>query len=494
MTEQLQRNDNLQDKSNVLFLLQSIERIYHLCQDVLNTYARTSLMLSLAIEAHMLQLKLRVMRERWQYHLPFKEACKVDFEDWGRKIKKMAKSFDPTETTESNEPVSEYCPSKHFLLDLYDTLPENTDDKDYQPYYKETTIRHFLASQEKMRKEMTELWNTYYKQAFSDFVVSDLEKDEGLDLSLLKDDDEDISDTCFKVLTILSEELFKLSDLSEPDILPEHFSRLAERVFYEAEYTGQAARKSARHDVKEWKNKTPKSRQEVTRKEEIETSIKIINEMRYGHLLAEYIGEEYEIKDHSESIGQFLHRVRKHITSNELGDLMEQLYRIRYFREIKEQEEAAEAAKRNEVTEETRRSDGPSALQTPQRPKLDRFFNQKLSKDVDAVCSFYDLLHRTERYMYGRFTAEEKNSLDTKMYKQWKWNHLRVAFVKSGLIDRDTAKQAFAEFIVKVFPYYKKDTIVRGIQRYNETSPGFDKIVEEIIYEFKDVCPISNRS
>ena len=166
----------------------------------------------------------------------------------------------------------------------------------------------------------------------------------------------------------------------------------------------------------------------------------------------------------------------------------------RYFREIKEQEEAAEAAKRNEVTEETRRSDDPSALQTPQRPKLDRFFNQKLSKDVDAVCSFYDLLHRTERYMYGRFTAEEKNSLDTKMYKQWKWNHLRVAFVKSGLIDRDTAKQAFAEFIVKVFPYYKKDTIVRGIQRYNETSPGFDKIVEEIIYEFKDVCPISNRS
>ena len=488
MTNRNKQNDKQQDKSNVRFLLESIERIYNLCQDVLNTYAQKALMLSLVIEAHMLLLKLRVMRERWQYHLPFKEASKVDFEYWGGVIKKMGQSFDPSETNENREPISEYCPSKHFLLDLYDALPENTGADGYIPYYKETNITRFLTTQNRMRQDITDQWLSYYKQRFSDHVVSDLEAVEGLELSFLRDDDEAIADACHDVLSDLSEELYKLSDLTEPDIQPEHFARLAERVFNEKDYAGREARKSASRDVKEWKNKTPKRRRDVTRKGEIEASVRIIRDMHYGKLLAEYIGEDYEINGHYEGLGQFLHRVRKHITPDDLSDLMEQLYRIRCFREDKEMETAAEDAKVAATVTSTQ-ADPSLPAQVPQRPKLDSFFNKKLSGDADVTSSFYDILHRCERYMYGRFTDEEKLRTDTKMYKKWKWNHMRVAFEKVGFIEEGTAKQYFADFIEKVFPYHKSDTVIRsGIQRYNnESAPGFDKIVKEIIYEFKDV-------
>ena len=489
MNKGYKHSDKQQDKSNVLFLLQSIERIFNLCQDVLNTYAQKALMLSLAIESHMLLLKLRVMRERWHYHLPFKEASKVDFEEWGRKIKKMGQYFDASGAAEDSEPISEYCPSKHFLLDLYDTLPENTEAEGHNPYYKETVISHFLDVQDKMRQDITDQWLSYYKQRFSDHVVSDLESTEGLELSLLRDDDEAIIDACHDVQLDLSAELYKLSDLTEPDILPEHFARLAERVFSETEYAGHDARKSARHDVKEWKNKTPKRRREVSRKGEIEASVKIISEMRYGHVLAEFIGEDYEIKGHDEGLGQFLHRVRKHITTSDLADLMEQLYRIRFFRENKEQEDAAEAAKVAAATIPANQDNGkPTVKKIPRRPKLDSFFRKELAGDADATSSFYDILHRTERYMDGRFTEEEKAKLDdTKIYKKWKWNHLRVAFEKAGFTEKGTAKQSFAEYIEKVFPYHNSQAIIRSIQRHNENTPGFDNIVKEVIYEFKDI-------
>ena len=77
-----------QDKSDVLSLLLSIESMYDTCQNVLNTYSQTALVLSMAIEAQMLLMKLRVMKNRWNYHLPFKEACLVDFYDWSKKIEK----------------------------------------------------------------------------------------------------------------------------------------------------------------------------------------------------------------------------------------------------------------------------------------------------------------------------------------------------------------------------------------------------------------------
>ena len=272
------------DKSNVLSMLKSIEQLFSLCQDDLNTCSQTSLMLSLTIESQMLLMKLRVMRERWKYHLPFKEACKVRFDKWSRRTARMASYFaDKPEGSE--EPISEDCPSKHFLLDFYSLLPENTESQDYVPYYKETAINRFVVNQERIRKQITERWKSHYKQRFSDLVAHELVQSRGIDLQPLQENGKTIRTACYDILTELSEELSLLNEMQEPDILPEQFARLADRVFSESDYEGRQSRDSARWDVKTWRNKTPKRRLEQSRKEEIDASIKAIEELRFGRLL-----------------------------------------------------------------------------------------------------------------------------------------------------------------------------------------------------------------
>lgn len=486
MTKRRQTNDVQQDKSDIMSILSAIEQIYNLCQSVLNTHAQTALMLSLTIETQMLLLKLQAMHERWQYHLPFKEACEVNFGKWSTKVERMASAFADT-ASESDEPISEYCPSKHFLLDLYDLLPESKEAENNAPYYQETVMSRYIINQERIRKQITQHWEAYYKQRFSDHVASQIEHHHGIALHPLCDERTAIRIACYEILTEVSKELSMLNELQEPDIQPEQFARLADRVFAESDYGGRQARDSARHDVKTWRNKTPKHKLEKSRKEEIDTSMKIIEEMRHGQQIIDYIGEDLDIRGHSEGVGQFLHNVRKDISKEELKDLMEQLFRIQFFRENKEQQEKKDTPKASdEATPVTQQGTEATQAVSPQRPKLPCFFKSQLSENSKATRLFYDILHQTERYMYGRLN-EGENSFNFLLYKNWKWNHLRVAFAKSGFIDDNTPKQHFAEFIHQVFPYIKTPSIVRSIQRYGESSLNFYRIVKEIEKEFQEV-------
>ena len=489
MTKKRQPNTNPQDKSNLLSILKNIERIYELCQDVLNTYAQTSLMLSLLMESQMLLLKLRVMFDRWHYHLPFKEACRVKFGDWSHKMAQMSSSFSDSRPAGA-EPVSEYCPSKHFLLDLYSLLPDNEMPEGSSPYYLETSIARFIVSQDRIRDTITERWATYYKQRFSDYAVADIENEQ-ISLLSLRKEQKSIRHACHRILKDISLELSFLNELQEPDIQPDQFARLADRVFAERDYGGRNARKSARQYVIAWRNKTPKRRLEQSRKDEIEASVKIIGGMKYGSRLAEYIGDELDIREHSEGVGQFLHHVRKDISIEELNDLIEQLYRIRFFREDKEQRDKAEIPQPDPVASVTTATGESRPAVTPQRPKLPYFFKKALYENGMAVSKYYDILHQSERYMNGRLTEAEKYRMEFKLYKKWKWNHLRVAFEKTGFINRNIPKKHFAEYIHQVFPYITVDSITRSIQRYNENDNGFDYIVREIATEFSEVTAMT---
>lgn len=490
MIAKVQSADKLPDRSHVLSMLEAIEQINFLCQDVLNTYAHTSLMLSLLVESQMLVMKLRVMRERWKYHLPFREACMVEFNRWSHKTEKMAAGF-AVKVKPGNHSAGEYCPSKHFLLDFYCLLPENAGTEDTPPYYKETITSRFVVHQELLRKQINEQWASYYRQRYSDLVVREIGNTRGIDLQSLQPDTPSIRKACHDVLVELSEELALLNEMQEPDIQPDQFARLADRVFSESDYDGRQARATARMYVKAWRNKTPKRRIEQSCRQEIESSINHIREQKYGTVLADYIGDDYDIKEHSEGVGQFLHHVRSRITSSELTELMEQLYRIRFFRENREQQDRASApqpftdpfsawgTRENPVREEE------PATTLPQRPRLPYFFREVLLQDSSAARRFYDTLHQVERYMNGRLSQEEKNQIDFKLYRKWKWNHLRVAFINLGFIEKDTPKQHFANFIHHVFPNIKEPSIIRSIQRYNENASGFDRIVREIVHEFE---------
>lgn len=486
--------DKQQDKSDVLSLLIVIKRLFDTSQEVLNTHTQTTLMLSVILEAQMLLKKLQVMKQRWTYHLPFKEACKVKFDQWSREMERMAASLSPTEDRDiSTDTIDEYCPSKHFLLDLYETLPENCSAPNYVPTYSELDVNKFIAAQNRIRKKMADNWLSLYEPRFSDYVVQTVEPRIRTDLKLLSNHDTDIFNACHDTLEELSVALAELHTQCNREFEPEQFTRLAERVTCEVEYGGKKAKESARNDVHIWKNKTPRKWQEKTLRGEIETSIKIIREMKYGRMIEEYIGEEFDIKDHFADFGQYLHKVRSDISTDELNDLLEQLYRIRYFKEVKEKQDAAQ---QHTPTPSSPSSTSSTVLSNTEdkrsvflRPKLPVFFTDKLFGHPEAIVIFYDTLHRLARHI-ERLPMSDADKTTSRISKQWRWNHVRVACEKLGLIAEGAPKQHFADFLHEVFPFLKVPTIIKGFQRNNTLLSNFDKIVDDIKCEFDDLMEV----
>ena len=495
--------DRQQDKSDVLSLLKSIESMYDTCQDVLNTYTQTTLLLSIVIEAQTLLTKLRVMRDRWSRHLPFKEACTVDFYDWGKKMDVMSKSLVTGEEKDGeDETMSEYCPSKHFVLDLYETLSGEDRPKEAVPYYLETSIPRLIASQEKIRKEVSKHWTTY-KYRFSDLMAQKIDQRIGDVLGQMADKSVIIRMVCSDMLQQLSAALYGLHEMPQGVIPRDQFARLAERVINEQEYGGRKAQQSARRSVDTLKNTTPEDQWKERCRDEIKASTDIIAEMKYGRRVFDYIGRNNDIKGHYAGLGRFLNSVRCDISETELFDLIEQLHKILYFQEDIEQqaaEEARQTAEEQKASADARPSskDAMAVYQKrrsvqPERPRLPAFFNPKLTGNAAAVDRYYDILHHCGFYIGRALTNEEKHDKEASVYEGWKWKHLREAFMQLGFIKKDHVKKALAEYFEKVFPYLDAANVLRGFNSRGsyEDPTLFARLVSEISAEFQPVLDLS---
>ena len=485
-----------QDKSDILSLLESIERLYVSYQTVLNTYTQTSLLLSIAIEAQTLLMKLRVVQERWTYHLPFKEACMVDFYEWAKNMKKMSRSLVvPEERSETNDQVHEYCPSKHFVLDLYEMLSKDEFGDASVPYFHEESVSKFLSAQDKIRKEVTKHWNTY-KYKFSELIARSFDGHVAQSLSLLADKSVVIRMVCSEVLQQLSAVLYQLYEMPPEVIKRDQFARLAERVVNETEYGGVKAQAAARRDVRILKNSTPENQWEQRCEDEVKASIDVINEMKYGRKVFTFIGQNYDITSQYAGLGRFLNSVRCDISDVELGDLIWQLFRIRYFHEELEKMQAAALAELSAATEASGEPAAKDALSVymkrkavkPLRPRLPDFFNVNLVTDPEATTKFYDILHHCGFYIGRTLLSQEKADKNQYAYKGWKWKHLREALSKMKLIDPFTPKAALAEYLVEVFPYLEFEAVKRGFNNRGgqlENATTDERIIKEIQNEFE---------
>lgn len=492
--------DKHQDKSDVLSILQTIETMYEVCQDVLNTYTQTTLMLSIANEARMLLEKLCVMKARWRSHLPFKEACTVDFYDWGKKVEEMSLSLvAPGEQSDKGEPISEYCPSKHFLLDYYETLPETTAVPDYVPYYQEVNVVKFLTRQEKIRKQIVRQWQEY-KARFSDVSARKVDERIGNVLLPLSEKSVTIRMFCCEVLQQLSAELYQLDEVISRVFQRDQFARLGERIVCEAEYGGSKAQKAARHYVDKLKNTTPEEEWEEKCTGEIKASVEAINEMKHGRKVFNFLGRNYNIQWNHAGFGKFLNSCRHSISESELYDLMEQLYRILYFNEDNEQEKVEQKSSEDAKTESIT-SAVPSLSKDAQavyqlrlsahaeRPKLPIFFNEVLAGNPDTIALFYDIFHHCGFYIGRTLLPDEKKDPQKNCYDGWKWKHVREAFIRLGFIRGDSTKKGLAEFFAKVFPYLSADNVKRGFNSRGtyEDPSAFRRIAAEIEGEFAPV-------
>lgn len=478
MTKNLNTTDNKTDRSDVLSLLTTIDSMFHASQNTLNEYSRTSLLLSIIIEGQMLLTKLSTMFERWKTHLPFKEASGVDFFDWKDKVEDMRKHINGEEEGVKRK-IDAYCPSKHFLLDLYAILPKSGQENT-EPYYKETDVPTFIHTQERMRRTIASRWPEY-KHKLSEHTLQNVSERFSHDLKNLHDDASEIQQVCNAVLTDLVAELSQLSDMSLRVIKGDEYARLAYRIANEQEYDVRKAHRDAQAYFSKWKNSTPDEREDSERRYEIEMAVNFISEMKYGRLIGNYVHLKDDMDRQMKGVGKFLYTFRQKISIDELHSLMEQLYRIHFFLEDERNSKAESAIKPdNTTTEVVMQAVTPDANTEFPDIELPTFFHHDLRTSEKASAAFLRTLCRVCKYMGRNLTAQEKNLPEAKPYIKWKFNHLLQAFKDMSLVGQDITQVEFAKFLVDVLPGRKVDNIKQSLYR------NCDKKSESILADVKD--------
>ena len=456
-------------------------------------------MLSITTEAEMLLLKLRVMKERWKTHLPFKEASNINFYQWGKKIQDMANAVGGVDTSGDSEySLDEFCPSKHYLLDLYECLDESPSRNGGTPFYAETNAGKFIVEETRIRSKIIRKWNEYSVK-FSELVPRELEKHLDSVYASIADREPNIRLTCNTVLRELSTALYELYDTPKGRISQEQFARLAERVVGEEEYGGNKAKNTVEHDLNEAKNDTPEDDWEAYREGEIKVSVELIKDMTLGSKVFTFLGRDKTMLDNPAGLGKFLWSVRNNISKNDLYNLIELLYRIAYLERERAQQQAVAAVQAETAQEPLVEAKDADTIYKKRKaaklnkPALPKFFNSKLTGNERAVDAYYEILHECGFYIGRPLLPFEKKEPVSQGYADWKWTHLREAFVRLGFFRSDSSKRGFAQHLADVFPYLTLTNVQRGFNSrggYVDSNKA-STIIREMVNEFEEVAAIA---
>lgn len=123
---------------------------------------------------------------------------------------------------------------------------------------------------------------------------------------------------------------------------------------------------------------------------------------------------------------------------------------------------------------------------------------QSIKADVSDLSpaisdAYYEILHECGFYIGRPLLPFEKKDPVSQGYADWKWTHLREAFVRLGFFLSDSSKRGFAQHLADVFPYLTLTNVQRGFNSRggyvdsNKTST----IIREMVTEFEDVAAIA---
>lgn len=491
--------------SDVLSVLNNIEAMFRMSQNVLCCHARNGLLFSTAMEAQMLALKLATMAERWNEHIPFKEACKVNFIEWARKIEQMSQYLHDLDTdADVTVDFNTYCPDKHFLLDLYTRLLAEEDGQaghshGGSPYYTETNVDKFVKEQDRLHRTLAEDWLDYldrFSELTGRHVVANAQnysaaesqaEGKGYDFSAelfnsqiaYMSDDSDICIACCAALAELSRNLYALNGRLERSFSHRHLVRLTERILMEREYGGVDISKKVHAEIAQWKNATPDDEIDNGRNEEMQKAYNNIVGMKFRRNFQDYVKYTPDIEQKKKEIGKFLFHCRGDITEAELQEFMANLFRIIHHRkdQLKDMEESS--AGENPSVQET-------VLCSP-----DMFLSEKLSSSREAKRLFFSLLSNAGPYICRQLTFEQKKDASIRKYKGWSWRHLKQAFTRLGLIETGLSDKDFFKFLSIALPGRTCSSISQGYYRTKHDPK--DGITEKVVEEFLQVAEMMGK-
>lgn len=471
-------NDNTSDKSDIQTQLLSIEYLYVASRNVINSHAVAAILLALAFEAQTLLLKLQSMSRRWSIHLPFKEACQVDFIDWSSRMNLLAENIKASDARYCLNPRHDR-PSCHYLLDLYELACSSSGESGTDRVaYHECDPKQMLSHCDSLKDELNAQREECI-EAITKMVTCHLSGKADIGFEHLSDLT-GIRSACSSILSELSEELTMIHDQLVKIFTPKEYERLAERILLEEEYGGPVARREAREICFNWRNGVPKGKLEESRKAQMEATKEELRKTKHGVKLEQYVNLDDDFYSQRSEFGKFLFNRRRDITHEELRELMRLVYCVYYYQK--------------DATQEAERRAGVVALPEESETEdmiLPTDFLQPLRANQPAVRLFMKILCQVEPYMNSGIGPSDGDPEGARLYKDWTWCYLVEAFMKLDFWPKDGNKAAFSKFIHSQFPNRSEDSVKRAL--YRDTNTNSRSIVADIVKKFDPVRSLLNR-
>lgn len=465
--------DKSADSCDLLSMLDVIRQLYAVSRIVLNSHSAAAILVSMAVEVQALLTKLRAMRQRWEVHLPFKEASMVDFVDWSKWAAQLATVIRTADGRTCLTSTS--SPSCHSLLDLYQEATRSSAEEQNTTDLTEPKqlLQHHITLQAALAKQRETCMDT-----ISRFVASRFADDQGIDIAGFCDL-ATVRSACSDMLSQLSKELDMMHEQQVKIFNAKDYERLADRILYEEEYKGQEARRNARDTMHNWRNGVPAGKLEESRREQIEHTKEEIRHTKHGVKLEQYVNLDADFSSQRSEFGRFLFNRRRDITRTELHQLIYLVYCVYYY-----QTDALQEADKP-------KSDLPaSGTGEPEKTlPLPVEFMQRLRDSQVAVNCLYRILRRIEPYINNSGADVEGSTPEIcAKYKDWSWCHIQAAFEKLEFLNKNSSKAAFASFINSLFPHRTIGSVNRALYRNdNVNSPN---IVEDVVKEFQPVLAL----
>lgn len=467
--------DKNADSCDLLSMLDVIRQLYAVSRIVLNSYSAAAILVSMAVEVQTLLTKLRAMRQRWEVHLPFKEASTVDFVDWSKWAAQLATAI---RTTDGRTCIaSTTAPSCHSLLDLYHeaTRTEVEEEESTDLIEPKQLLQYHITLQATLANQRESCMD-----AISRFVAARFADVQGFDMAGLCDLTT-VRTACSELLSQLSKELDLMHEQQVKIFNAKDYERLADRILYESEYKGQEARRDARDTMHNWRNGVPAGKLEESRREQIEHTKEEIRHTKHGVKLEQYVNLDADFSSQRSEFGRFLFNRRRDITHDELRQLIYLVYCVYYY----QTDALQEADKPKSIMPASATEEPEKSLPLPVE------FMQRLRDSQVAVNCLYRILRRIEPYINNSGADVEGSTPELcAKYKDWTWYHLQAAFEhdKLGFLSKNSSKSAFANFIHGLFPHRTVDSVQRSAYRNNNVnSPN---IVEDVVKEFQPVIAL----
>lgn len=450
------------EKSDILIVLENLDQMLKCYTSTVNGVANKLQSIAIAVEAQALATKLHLSGERWNYKLPFKEACDVDFAHWYKKMDRWLEEFTYS-GSDPKEKIEYFIPDTDYFVDQYYLELEKEHEEDlkefegYIPFYKIDESDEFYNRVWEFKEDIERDWLEWKDQidsaAISELAhnVSFVDDNEFSSEELTEtmrnakdkrarhlknaltwvDKDDCFTDFCAKALEDLSMALLYCDRvLLSPE--PFTFKSLYERLSI-AHFNGLI--EQAKDEFKRWLNSTPEKKRLMMLKAKLEKEKTKFFSGKWQEALEMYFDiDDIERVLEGTDAGKFIYRYRNDLTLDEVGEIVAQYHKMACFHQ---------AIYFIENDKEFKLSSEEEKEEVVIQIELPNIFVAELKANKLATAKLLEVLQTIEPNV---------NTTKGPREEKWKWPHVKDALLHLHLIDSNASDTTFGAAIHKLIP------------------------------------------